>query len=166
MSDIDGAVKDWLKTSKGKKALKAIGVEQSTKALARKYATMLRNYLRETTERLTSDYGNEFLDHIDVRLYKDGETWCADVFFDEAAVTQDSLYPARYAPRYLPAIVNNPWKKGTNRKMFGKNRHGDVVHATNKYKNGDFKHFIQKAVSRFESEVGVNVKVQISPIFK
>ena len=166
MSDLNKLVADWLNTSRGRQRLNELGVCSGTKQQTQQYATKLRGYLRETTSEIVSNYGNAFIDYLDIRVYQDNGKWCADVYFDEDAVTQDSLYPARYAPRYLPALINNPWKSGTNTSMWGYNRHGDFVHAMNDYQSGEFKHFIQKAVKRLQNEVGVNVKVQISPIFK
>jgi hypothetical protein len=166
MSDLDKLVEEWLNSRKGQQKLRMLGLGAGTKQQAQQYANQLRGYLRETTSNLISNYGNAFIDFLNVRVYQESGKWCADVYFDEAAVTQDSLYPAKYAPRYLPAIINNPWKTGVNTRMGGYNRHGDFVHATNDYQLGEYKHFIQKSVQRFENEVGVNVRVQISPIFK
>lgn len=162
MSNLDDEIKKLVNSQQFKtqcdnkvKTNKNIEVNKNIKSTVSDYAKKIKDILHEEISGLVSETTSEaFLDHISTNVYfENGKGWVVDISFDTDSVTRDSL-SNNFDSVYLPALINNEWDSSALGRVWGYDRHGSYVIASDKYMNGSFKGFIETAIQRFKSEVG------------
>lgn len=140
-----------------------------TEKIAKQYAEKMRTYLSIEARNdnfISETTGEYFLDHVLCNVeFKTGIGWIANVYFDEDAVTRNSL-SNRFGSIYLPALLSNSWSSSPAGKVWGYDKHGTYVVASDKYMDGDFKGFIFRAVEKFKQNVDDTIQIEVSDIYK
>lgn len=163
---INGKLKEWAKTEKGRKAIgnslksSDVGGHSPTNDIMMKYAQRMRDILREEiADIISTTTGDDFLNYIDIDksvsvVQTQGKEYLSvSLSFNKDIVTRRSLFPQKYKPVFMPAIVNNDWNITTPNTVYGYDRHDTFNVGTKEWKYSQDKGFMQRAVSRFNAEM-------------